>query len=53
MPAVDLVGRLKKDGVWVRAIGEDVIRAVTNLMVSDSDIDRAIKAFRQVLGGAA
>ena len=50
-PAGELVRKLHAAGVGVLATGPDTIRAVTNLMVSAEDIDRAVRVFREVLAG--
>ena len=49
IPAPALVKELKNRGVLVLATGPDVIRAVTNLMVSADDIERTVEAFREIL----
>jgi len=51
MPAAELVGRLGDAGVRVLATGPDTIRAVTHLDVDAGQIDRAVEAFADVLGG--
>lgn len=43
MPAETLVEKLRTDGLLVLAVGRQVIRAVTNLMVSADDIPAAAK----------
>ena len=48
-PVAELIERLAKEGVLVLATGPDTIRAVTNLMVTRSDIGEAIDIFRKVL----
>ncbi len=42
--------RLKALGVGVLPFGPGLMRAVTHLMISDRDIDDALRAFREVLG---
>ncbi len=44
VPAQKLVEALRARGVLVLAVARDQIRAVTNLMVSDADIERALAA---------
>jgi threonine aldolase len=46
--AADIVARLKDQGVWMYAIGPQLIRTVTHLDVSREDIDRAAKTVRNV-----
>jgi threonine aldolase len=45
MPPQQLVQHLQAQGVLVLAVGPETIRAVTNLMVSAEDIQRAVAAF--------
>jgi threonine aldolase len=49
MPAQQLVQQLQAKGVLVLALGPDTIRAVTNLMVSGNDIQRAVAVTAEVL----
>lgn len=49
-PAGEVVAELKAEGVWVLASGPDTVRAVPNLNVSAEDFERALQAFRRVLG---
>jgi threonine aldolase len=49
MPPQQLVQHLQAQGVLVLAVGPESIRAVTNLMVSAEDIQRAVAAFTQGL----
>jgi len=51
LPAETLAACLKEAGVLVLAIGPDRIRAVTNLMVDQDDIDEAVGVFGKVLSG--
>jgi threonine aldolase len=48
--APDVADRMEKHGVWILSAGPDRLRAVTHLDVDDAGIDRAVEAFRQVLG---
>jgi threonine aldolase len=48
MAAQDLVERLKAEGVLVLPVGSDMIRAVTNLMVSAEDIPVAVAIIARV-----
>lgn len=52
-PASEVVEKLAHKGVAVLATGPRKIRAVTNLMVSQGQIDQAIDAISQVLNDAA
>jgi len=49
MPAQQLVQQLQAKGVLVLALGPDTIRAVTNLMVSGNDIQRAVAVTAEVI----
>ena len=49
MPAKLLEEKLRARGVLVLAVGKDVIRAVTNLMVSAEDIQTAIAMTREAM----
>ncbi len=49
MPAQELVERLRVSGVLVLPVGRDLIRAVTNLMVSAEDIEAAVKTISGLL----
>jgi acetylornithine/succinyldiaminopimelate/putrescine aminotransferase len=49
MPPQQLVQLLQAQGVLVLAVGPETIRAVTNLMVSAEDIQRAVAAFTEGL----
>jgi threonine aldolase len=51
LPASQLAEMLKQQGVLMLAVDRDTIRAVTNLMVTGSDIQTALAAITQVLGG--
>ncbi|MEW6304079.1 MAG: low-specificity L-threonine aldolase [Verrucomicrobiota bacterium] len=46
--APDVCKRLHAAGVWMLPTGPDIVRAVTNLMVSRADIDRALTIARTV-----
>ena len=48
MPAADLAARLGENGVALLDIEPQRLRAVTSLMVDADDIDRAVRAFRDV-----
>ena len=48
-PPQQLVQHLQAQGVLVLAVGPETIRAVTNLMVSAEDIQRAVAAFTEGL----
>lgn len=50
MPAQQLVDRLKERGVLVLAVGSDTIRAVTNLMVDQRDIEDAVRVVGELVG---
>ena len=50
MASDEAVEKLAAAGVAVLAIGPDRIRAVTSLAIGPGDIDRAVVAFRTVLG---
>jgi len=45
--AADLVARLKDQGVWMYAIGPQLIRAVTHLDISRSDAENAAQIVRR------
>ena len=47
LPAAQFEKTLHERGVGVLALGEDTIRAVTNLMVTGEDIDRAIEIIQK------
>lgn len=51
-PAADVVKDLAQQGVAVLATGPYRIRAVTNLMVTQAQIDRAIEAISRTVSGA-
>ena len=48
--AYEVCGRLWEQGVQVAPLGPERLRAVTHLDVDSAGIDRALAAFRQVLG---
>lgn len=48
--ANEMVQQLQALGVLVLPVGPDTIRAVTSLMVSADDIDRAVKTITGALG---
>jgi threonine aldolase len=48
MTAPQVAGFMKDKGVLIHAFGRTQIRLVTHLGVSTADIERALKAFRQV-----
>jgi threonine aldolase len=50
MPAKELAGKLQKNGVYVLALGPDIIRAVTHLNVSNEQIIDTIDIFKKILG---
>jgi threonine aldolase len=41
---------IKKEGILIHAVSKTEIRLVTHLDVSKEDIERALKAFKKVLG---
>jgi threonine aldolase len=49
MPAQQLVQHLQAQGVLVLAVGPDMIRAVTNLMVTAEDIGRGLAIIGEVM----
>jgi threonine aldolase len=49
MSALELVERLRSQGVLVLATGPDTVRAVTNLMVSSDDIQAAVATISRIL----
>ena len=49
MPSEKLAAKLKGEGVLILAIEPDKIRAVTNLMATEQDIDEAVRVFKMVL----
>jgi threonine aldolase len=49
MPAKELAGKLHKNGVFVLALGPDIIRAVTHLNVSSEQITDTIDIFKKIL----
>ena len=51
-PAPEIVKELAQQGVAVLATGPHRIRAVTNLMVTREQVDRAVEAIAQTVGGA-
>lgn len=50
IPAAQFVEGLKSRGVLVLPVARDTIRAVTNLMVTTADIDRALGIIAEALG---
>jgi len=50
MTALQMAEAMKKNGVLIHPIGKAQIRLVTNLDVSSEDIEKALKAFKKVLG---
>ncbi len=50
MTAPQIAEAMKKNGVLIHPIGKTQIRLVTNLDVSTEDIEKALKAFKKVLG---
>lgn len=51
MGAQEFANRLHERGVWVLALGDDMIRAVTNLHISEDDIIKTINEIKIVTGG--
>ena len=51
LPAAQFQKTLHERGVGVLALGQDTIRAVTNLMVAGEDIDRAIEIIQDAAAG--
>ena len=49
LPVPAMLGRLKDKGILALAVGGG-IRMVTHKDVGDEDVDRAVKAFREILG---
>ena len=49
MSAQSLVERLLPQGILVLAVGADTIRAVTNLMISAADVQKALEAVSRAL----
>ncbi|MHC4132696.1 MAG: low-specificity L-threonine aldolase [Planctomycetota bacterium] len=49
MPAKELAGKLQKNGVYVLALGPDIIRTVTHLNVSNEQIIDTIDIFKKIL----
>jgi threonine aldolase len=49
MPAKELAEKLHKKGVYVLALGPDIVRAVTHLNVSNEQIIDAVEIFKKVL----
>lgn len=49
-PAAEVVAALAAEGVRVLASGPDTVRAVPHLNVTAADFERALEAFRRVLG---
>jgi threonine aldolase len=50
IPAREFADRLYEKGIWVLAIGNDKIRAVTNLHITSDDIDRVLLAAKNICG---
>lgn len=50
MTGVQVAEAMKKEGVLIHAIGKTQIRLVTHLDVTAEDIEKALKAFKKVLG---
>jgi threonine aldolase len=50
MTALQVAEAMKKEGVLIHAIGKTQIRLVTHLDVTAEDIEKALKAFKKVLG---
>ena len=48
IPAVQIVKEMAEQGVDMLAIGENLIRLVTHLHISDGDIEHCVHAFRTV-----
>lgn len=48
--AADLAARLRADGVFASALGPDLMRAVTHLDVTRSDVEAAAAAIRRLSG---
>jgi threonine aldolase len=48
--AAQVAEAMKKEGVLIHAIGKTQIRLVTHLDVTAEDIEKALKAFKKVLG---
>ena len=47
IPGLEVVGRLKEEGIWGTSFGGYKIRLVTHLDVDDEDINRAIEVFER------
>jgi threonine aldolase len=50
MTALQVAEMMKKESILIHAIGKTQIRLVTHLDVTAEDIEKALKAFRKVLG---
>jgi threonine aldolase len=50
MTAPQVTEAMKREGVLIHAFGKTQIRLVTHLDVSNEDVERALKAFKRVLG---
>jgi threonine aldolase len=50
MTAARVAEAMKKEGVLIHAFGKMQVRLVTHLDVSAEDIEKALKAFKKVLG---
>ncbi|MFH1514760.1 MAG: GntG family PLP-dependent aldolase [bacterium] len=48
IPAKELVQKLFSEGIWVLALGDEMVRAVTNMSVYDGDIERTIKVMKRI-----
>jgi threonine aldolase len=49
-PAPEISRRLKEQNVWISALNNESLRAVTHMDISREDILTTVKAFRTVLG---
>ena len=50
IPGLEVVKRLREEGVWGTSFGGYKIRLVTHLDVDDEDMDRAIEVFERLFG---
>ena len=50
MTALQVAEAMKKQGILIHAVGKTQIRLVTHLDVTAEDIEKALKAFKKILG---
>ena len=48
IPASELAQKIFDEGIWVLALGDEMVRAVTNIGVDDDDIERTLKVMKSI-----